>query len=573
MATFTAEANGAMNDDATWAGAGVPGVSDQTVNNGFVVTVTANHLTDGTGGHDVGSGGVMEGDAGITLRAGGGRMELVGTAILRHSGTGSGAFLVSQLAGQIIVANGTDEDNRVQILGEDATNHIRFDAGHTNDGTGRIQLDLCHMEFVGNASNALCKSYLASSAREAFITNTTAENCGEWEIDAVLHGEAIFRFNNNNFSSHAGAGIIQINDNPAALTTGVREVLDNYTDKPLPAAESAGQNFRDFTFSGSVAIGAMSMLSGGSPPAEVSGNLFVKDTQPRHIWAAPFTGNYFLQEPIDNAHFLGMVSTVTGTYAITGNIFEDLGTFGNGDGFLIPSGAGVAHFDVDYNIAGQNPSGGISCTIVSALGHTDKTFRARHNSFQTASGAVGIQGGETVALDADTCTGVYSNLAVGPAVTGLVVGSAGAPADGYYSEADFNLGWSTTGAAFTDNYGALADAKFGVSPPGANDVNVDPQLVDVTVNFAAWDASLGGPGTYANGMAELALMNTAAHDPNYTPAAAIAFYKSKWAPQNSVVQNAGHDGVTIGAVEFLAPAATGHGPLIGGQRNHLVRAA
>jgi hypothetical protein len=561
-----------MNDDATWAGAGVPGVSDQTVNNGFVVTVTANHLTDGTGGHDVGSGGVMEGDAGITLRAGGGQMELVGTAILRHSGTGAGAFLVSQLAGQIITANGTDEDNRVQILGADATNHIRFDAGHTNDGTGRIQLDLCHMEFVGNATNALCKSYLGGTpAREAFITNTTGENCGAWHIDAVMHGEAIFRFNNNNFSSHLGASILQINDNPSALTTGVREVFDNYVDKPIVSAEGGTQNFRDFTFRDNVSIGRIPMSAPGSPPAEVSGNIFTKAVQTKHEWTTPLSGNYFLQEAIDNPHFIGPNSAATGTFAITGNIFEALGTEGNGDGFLMPSGAGVAHFDIDFNIAGRNPAGGISCTVVSALGHADKTFRANHNSFRTGAGAVGIVGGETSALDADTCTSARSNLAVGPAVTGRVLGTGGSPADGYFSIADVNLGWSTTGAPFTDNYGP-ADAAFGVSPPGANDVNVNPQLVDATVSFAAWDASLGGAGTFANGMAELAKMNTAAHDPNYTPAAAIAFYKAGWAPQSTDVKDAGHDGVTIGAVEFVA-AATGHGPLIGGQRNHLVRAA
>jgi len=555
MATFTAEASGALNSDATWAGTGTPGISDQTVNNGFTVTVTANHLTDPDGGHDVGSGGIMEGDAGITLRAGGGRLELTGTAILRHSGTGSGAFLVSQLAGQIIIAAGTDASNRVQILGVDATNHIRFDPGHTNVGTGRIQLDLCDMQFVGNATNSMCTSYLAgTTAYVAYITNSLLNNCGTWNLADAMNDEVSFKFNNNNCTACLD-DLITMSGMPAANTTGTREIIGNYADRTLTAAGST-QNYNDFTVTGNALVGVLAIASGTGLPTEVSGNLFAKTGSGPHSWASSFDDNYWVQSAaVSNPHFHSMAVSVTGTIDIDGNIYDDSGTAANGDGFLVPAGAGVAHFNIVRNIACRTSAGGISCTVVSALGHDDKTWNADHNSFWTAGGAVGIQGGETEPGVADNCTSGRSNLAIGPATTGLVFGSGGSPVDGYFTVGDFSTGWSTTGEAFTDNYGP-ADAKFGTAP-GANDVNVDPQLVDHERNLAVWDLSLGGAGTYANALAELALMNTATHDAGYTPAAAHTYVKAGWAPQNATVQNAGHDGVTIGAVEFVAGGVTG----------------
>jgi hypothetical protein len=272
----------------------------------------------------------------------------------------------------------------------------------------------------------------------------------------------------------------------------------------------------------------------------------------------------------DNPHFLGMNGGESGTVTLDGNIMETAGTASNGDGFKVPAVSGAVHYAILRHIVLPNGAGGISCTVVSALGHDDKTWSADHCSFWTGAGAAGIVGGETEFGVAGMCTSARSHLAIDNSADGLIIGAGGSPVDGYFTVSDFNLGWSTTGAAFTDNYG-YADAKFGAAP-GPNDVNVNPQLVDHTRDLAAFDASLGGAGTIANFLAEIAKMNTATHDANYTPVAAHAFVKAGWAPQNATVQNAGHDGVTIGAVEFLA-AATGHGPLIGGQRNHLVRAA
>src|SRR6185437_5345468 len=85
------------------------------------------------------------------------------------------------------------------------------------------------------------------------------------------------------------------------------------------------------------------------------------------------------------------------------------------------------------------------------------------------------------------------------------------------------------------------------------DVDADPAFVDNTRGLAAWDASLGGPGTIDHALAGLAAVNQTPGT-RYTTANLLAFVRAGYQPTNPALRNAGHDRADIGAMPvFNAP--------------------
>jgi len=83
--------------------------------------------------------------------------------------------------------------------------------------------------------------------------------------------------------------------------------------------------------------------------------------------------------------------------------------------------------------------------------------------------------------------------------------------------------------------------------PGAHDVNVNPNFVDPTRTLAKWALSRGQAETTAAALALLRNDTSLITD-------AYAWIKAGWAPTNATLRNAGHDGITIGAVEWTSAA-------------------
>lgn len=94
---------------------------------------------------------------------------------------------------------------------------------------------------------------------------------------------------------------------------------------------------------------------------------------------------------------------------------------------------------------------------------------------------------------------------------------------------------------------------------GGSDLYVNSNFVDETRNLASWDASLGGPGTAANAITEMLKYNSSSFNSNYTIANAIAYVQAGFAPKETQLKDAGHDGVTIGAIELFTPAISRSG--------------
>ncbi len=89
--------------------------------------------------------------------------------------------------------------------------------------------------------------------------------------------------------------------------------------------------------------------------------------------------------------------------------------------------------------------------------------------------------------------------------------------------------------------------------PGAHDIIGDPQFVDPTRNFARWavhkGAASGGDSLAVRTAASVALVFA---DPSLIASDLIPWIRDGFAPTNPVYQNAGHDGVTTGAIEFTS---------------------
>lgn len=102
------------------------------------------------------------------------------------------------------------------------------------------------------------------------------------------------------------------------------------------------------------------------------------------------------------------------------------------------------------------------------------------------------------------------------------------------------------------------------SDPGTTDITADPQFLDPTRNFAEWavhkGAASSGDSLATKTTAAFALVMAA---PLLVETDLIPWVREGFQPTNEVYRNAGHDGVTIGAVEMAAPAG-GITRLIGG---------
>jgi hypothetical protein len=79
----------------------------------------------------------------------------------------------------------------------------------------------------------------------------------------------------------------------------------------------------------------------------------------------------------------------------------------------------------------------------------------------------------------------------------------------------------------------------------ANDVSGDPGFIDSTRNLQSWGTTQGADGTIAGALAIIAANPGLIDD-------AVAWIKAGFVVTNAAYNNAGHDGVTIGAMGWQA---------------------
>lgn len=134
-------------------------------------------------------------------------------------------------------------------------------------------------------------------------------------------------------------------------------------------------------------------------------------------------------------------------------------------------------------------------------------------------------------------------------------------ADGFQYNATWNMSTgSNTVVATPTNYVGLSGNKWSAAPTLNTNIDLvsSPAFVDVTRNFWTWSSTvLGSTGT-SDQIRDAGIAAIKADWTKFsgTSTSLIEWVMAGFAPTNPVLQNAGHDGTTIGAVEYTSGSST-----------------
>lgn len=280
-------------------------------------------------------------------------------------------------------------------------------------------------------------------------------------------------------------------------------------------------------------------------------------------------GTYSAEGLVHNPHWCDVALAGTGEHLITRITFEDWGTEDDDGDVFYPNNADGAWPKMTYCI-------GISRTqtnpgvMITDNGNTNQHAVFEHNTWMTAQFGAIVLGESTngfyhsIASYQDNILWRYASASV------YKVGDVGGNFinDDVIVVADYNVAHNilSTGGQGGNGY----DNPFTESTPGVHDLAVDPQFIDPDRRFwtwvqsieASWSAGSVFPSNanptmndfQAHGLFKLSLKNQTYHpdyDARYTLAALQVYIRAGFAPTNPAIQNAGHDGITPGAVEGI----------------------
>jgi hypothetical protein len=268
----------------------------------------------------------------------------------------------------------------------------------------------------------------------------------------------------------------------------------------------------------------------------------------------PVTDCYFVRLGAqDNPHYIAAVDQTT---RITGCVFDAADTTtGNGDCITFGSGFGSpVTVTIDHCIVTRTNGTDVnSGTIMSCLGNVNVTVVIEHCTYHGGQGAYfgETYGGHASMGTVRNClsfagTNAYI-IRADPGVAVNVVPGASAHHNGIHNPAATN-GYDT-------------NLTFTPATQGSGDVSGDPQFVDYNRNIKTWDASLGGPGTIANALTEIAVGNR-------TISALLTYVRAGHAPANQAF-HAASDNVSPsnGWIGAVAGSAAGGGNPPGRRRS------
>jgi hypothetical protein len=403
---------------------------------------------------------------------------------------------------------------------------------------------------MGDSSNRTIRTSPSNSGDSVKILNCTFDTTGgiggTYNLNADL---GTFRIEDTNFTNTAHTESWYLN-NANSYSSGTRTILRNVFDKHVLLYTPAGFTTEDNYFHEALAStdGQWTTFRHNFVRLTNSYNtVLLRGSTYRNFW-------YWDEPTQDNPHF---TQAPLYTLTVDGDIFESDGTgAGNGDCILGDVPGAARTLTVQNCIVLPNANGTNSGTLVSLLGNASVTLAMNHNT-----GLVGIQGllavGETYTGHAGMVSSYRSNLAYDTSARGYHILDSGV------NDSVSNLVTSAN-ANYNNAYNLLAGSnakgynnlEFSSGSPGANDLAVNPNFVDSARDLAKWDTSLGGAGTDSNVITELRKRGLSTWNSNYSTQNLIAYIRAGFAPTNVSLQNAGHDGVTIGAVEYQA-ASTG----------------
>jgi hypothetical protein len=440
----------------------------------------------------------------------------------------------------------------------------RFSLGGFNTRLGSITATYTDFLRIGDASNAAFDLYLSSSAVEPDtfdLSYCTLNACGNLTSAVAVNAAAVFSCVRCIWSNTVSTTCWTVNSN-TAITTGTRLFQLCHFDKQ---AGNAGNNcswtFDRCSMQGSFSVAASSTVNW----ADLKDCLIVKTaagTSANQVGGSPVIGG-----PLTRSYLLTNNTTSTNNkwfnastnldIVIDGFHWESLSTADTtGDCFSVTGAPGSTRvFDVQHGTCSFTPGGNDRPGTIISVASTDADWRVRvkHNTWISGTEAM-FSFSETSASAANTIDEFKSNYCYAPLTP---------QGTRQYVAYDWVAGGTPTTDAMVPA-GILNNASYGVkaglgtkgfdatltTPPDATN------LTDTNANFIATSRTLATWADYRG----LTSDGDPAATKRATALAAIAadpslitdlysWVRGGWVPTNAALKNAGHDGVTIGALE------------------------
>jgi hypothetical protein len=580
MAAITSAGNGAWNSttpNAPWPGGTIP-VSGDSVTINHTVTIPSGYTAVcGTSPSDSTTFGLHINGGGAN-----GILDISGTLAhktnMKFTGDGfqtdrlimrvGSVIEVDVPAGQHYIIQSTSGSANWLIEGTFANPCIvRAKAGggslEWNRGgtTGRVDWSYCTFTGIENTSHEFDAG--TNSGCQTSVIGCIFDGCGDWLASSGADGVNRI-FDSCTWKNSTGTQNLRVSAGGGAAT---KRVINCVFDKQ-PTFLSA----KDFSvaISGNYFAAGYGMTS-ATKAVTMSGNLFRQTVIDGFSVFGDMDGNFVLTDAdISNPHWFEMASAngFGGTITSQNNVFCSNGSSEIGDCHAFSSGGAVATaFSIKNNITLPSMLDGVAeCgTMASLLGNANTTVTLEHNTcYQSAQGSVAC--GETYAGHAGEIASYKSNIIWSQGLSGLpaadskplkLQSSVPGPVNNLVAgaNANYNGGYNLDAGSAGNGYDIPTTVACG-----ANDVTGNPNFFAPTRNLKTWDTSLSGAGTVANALAEIAKRNDfTGYNSLYTISALLTYVRAGFAPTNAAYNGTAHDGTTIGAVAYQAPASTGNG--------------
>lgn len=587
MATRTSSQAGNWSSSSTWGGSAAPGNGDTAVI-GHAVTVDAS-VTVGTSG--------VAGTAAVTVNSGGGALTVAtgsiltvrGDLLLNNAGmtmeAGSGYRFDASAASSpsttvyvLQIGTGHNQASARLTINGSAGNHCTISSIQTSSAAngyitdadflqgGLITGTYCDVTEVGDASNP-CWKFALTSTSNTSIDHFVFDACGHVQTTYNIADGTDLTISNCTWKNTAASKSMQLNS-PNANTSDTRVVKGCVFDKLVElyacrAIAIGGAGADDWCLFNE----GLDTTNGSGKWASCENVIFCDDLAPY----GDMTNCYVIKPTqTDNPHPIQLAANAGAGLTFHGIVFEcpaALNTTDAGDLISHSNPSSVVTNTIEYCLAIPNGNGTSPGVLSSMLGGANTRVACNHNTWvltaddPTSNFPALCSVGETYNAASGQVTSCKNNIAYAPAAKDayLFRNINGSPNSDVVSNtaADYNCVFNMAAGSEGGGY----DAPI-TGTPGANDLNEDPDFVDITRNISTWDDDLGGAGTVANALAELKLKNEAGYDSNYTMPALWSWVRDGFAPQNQNLAGAGSDALDIGAVDVVASAPSTGGLLM-----------
>ena len=408
-----------------------------------------------------------------------------------------------------------------------------------------------------SANNAFGGVWVGNSSSSS--NNVSIVNCNftrsSFKIDAnsTTMGDVYFAYNTFTTSMttlYSGYNECFFASFNGTKASGVRKIYNNGFDKFVNFQYTKDVDVTDNYFGQSYYMYYFQYAS-------MNNNFLYQDDGHNSTPISKDVSNFYVaSNATGNPHFLGCGTN--GNALIDGFVMEYLGTSPDGDDFMAGSPSSPHAITIKHSIKLPNAAGLSSGTFFSALGNSNLTIVAEHNTMhlggntdssgarygETYNGFTGMIPSYKSNLVWDTTARGYKLCSLNQSVVTDVVTSA---------NADYNGGFNFTAG---NNGNGYTNMLFSSGTPGAHDVTGDPYFVDSSRNLAKWAVYNGsGAGTTAGQLADAYAYLKA--NPLLIGSSLLPYIKAGFVPRNPIYRNAGHDGVDLGAETVsIVPAPT-----------------